>query len=204
MYNVYSSNVDAWKRPSELDGSSPSLWGTRGVLPNGVNQGNLGDCWFLASAAAIAEHPERIKKIFTNKEYSAEGIFEMTFYKKGKPVTEVVDDRLPVKSQGSESSPINSRKSPYGAWWLPILEKAYAKLHANYANLNGGQPSQALRDLTGMPFETFQIENQNDELFWQIVSEADQNRWVMTAACMKEAYGLVTMHAYTILGVLDL
>jgi hypothetical protein len=155
MYNTYKSSVDAWKRPSELDGSSPSLWGTRGVLPNGVNQGNLGDCWFLAAAAAIAENPERIKKIFTNKDYSAEGIFELTFHKKGKPVTEVVDDRLPVKSWGSQFSPINSQKSPYGAWWLPILEKAYAKLHANYANLNGGMPAQALRDLTGMPVESF-------------------------------------------------
>jgi hypothetical protein len=155
MYYSYQSNVAAWKRPSELDGSSPSLWGTRGVLPSGVNQGGLGDCWFLAAAAAIAEHPERIKKIFTNKDYSAEGIFELTFHKKGKPVKEVVDDRLPVSSWGGEFSPVNSSKSPYGAWWLPILEKAYAKLHANYANLHAGLPAQALRDLTGMPVANF-------------------------------------------------
>jgi hypothetical protein len=41
----------------------------------GVQQGGLGDCWFLASAAALAEYPERIMKIFSNKEYSKEGIF---------------------------------------------------------------------------------------------------------------------------------
>jgi len=35
----------------------------------------LGDCWFLASAAALAEHPDRIKKIFTNKKYDSAGIF---------------------------------------------------------------------------------------------------------------------------------
>jgi hypothetical protein len=62
----------------------------------------------------------------------------MTFNKKGKPVKEVVDDRLPVKSWGNGFKPVNSGKSPYDAWWLPILEKAYAKLHSNYANLNGG------------------------------------------------------------------
>jgi hypothetical protein len=115
MYNTYTSRVAAWKRPSELDGSAPSLWGSRGVLPDGVTQGLLGDCWFLASAAALAEHPERIKKIFTNKEYSAEGIFEFTFHKQGKPVKEVVDDRLPVMTWGRGFLPVNARKSPYGA-----------------------------------------------------------------------------------------
>jgi len=38
-------------------------------------QGELGDCWFLASAAALAEYPDRIRRIFKNQEYSAEGIF---------------------------------------------------------------------------------------------------------------------------------
>jgi len=41
------------------------------------------------------------------------------------------------------------------AWWLPILEKAYAKFNVNYATLNGGNPSQALRELTGMPVEMY-------------------------------------------------
>ena len=62
----------------------------------------------------------------------------MNFFKKTKPVKEVVDDRLPVRSWGRSFIPTNASKSPNGAWWLPILEKAYAKLHVNYANLNGG------------------------------------------------------------------
>jgi len=32
------SVVDAWKRPSELEGSTPpSLWGANGINPGGVN-----------------------------------------------------------------------------------------------------------------------------------------------------------------------
>ena len=78
----------------------------------------------------------------------------MTFYIRGQPVKIVVDDRIalsPNPGNYYEDSPINSRVSPNGAWWLIILEKAYAKLNVNYANLNGGLPLQALRDLTGMP-----------------------------------------------------
>lgn len=57
-----------WKRPSEMGAAysnnpwekdfpySPSLWGKKGKpIPNGVSQGSLGSCWFLASASALAE-----------------------------------------------------------------------------------------------------------------------------------------------------
>ena len=57
MFGTYQ-HVNAWTRPKDInDGSAPSLWGTNGVLPNGVRQGHLGDCWFLASPSALAEYP---------------------------------------------------------------------------------------------------------------------------------------------------
>lgn len=62
----------------------------------------------------------------------------------------VVDDRLPM-TIGDPYTPVNSRVSSNGAWWAPILEKAYAKYNAFYANVNGGTPMQSFRDLTGMP-----------------------------------------------------
>ena len=57
--------VVAWKSPRELE-MCPSLWGEFGVLPQGVIQGPVGDCWLLAAAASVAEYPERIKRIFVN------------------------------------------------------------------------------------------------------------------------------------------
>lgn len=63
---------------------------------------------------------------------------------KGQPTKEVVDDRLAVREiprgyvgQGSKK-PVNAHQGANGGWWLPILEKAYAKFNTNYANLNGG------------------------------------------------------------------
>ena len=35
------------------------------------------------------------------------------------------------------------------ATWPMIIEKAYAKLHGSYANLEGGSVANALQDLTG-------------------------------------------------------
>lgn len=76
----------------------------------------------------------------------------MTFYHKGMPKIVTIDDLLPLNSSGQ---PFNAKKSWNGAWWLPLLEKAYAKFNVNYSNLGGGLPGQALRELTGMPVEVF-------------------------------------------------
>jgi hypothetical protein len=57
--NTYKT-INAWKTPAELDGAKPSLWGSKGIRPAAINQGNLGDCWWLASMAAIAEWDDRI------------------------------------------------------------------------------------------------------------------------------------------------
>lgn len=49
----------------------------------------------------------------------------------------------------------NLKYSANGAWWMPILEKAYAKLNQSYTNLAGGPGELALHDLTGMPIKSY-------------------------------------------------
>jgi hypothetical protein len=58
-----------WKRPTEIVHHSPgvnkpSLWGSTGISVKTSVQGNLGDCFFLSTNAALAENPDRIKKLF--------------------------------------------------------------------------------------------------------------------------------------------
>ena len=36
-----------------------------------------------------------------------------------------------------------------GETWVPLIEKAYAKLHGDYGSLCGGEASEAVEDLTG-------------------------------------------------------
>lgn len=97
--------------------------------------------------------------------------------------------------------PFSTKKSENNAWWMPILEKAYAKSQVNYMNLNGGYSQIALRGLTGMPVSPYNTGYQDD---FQLIMDSDSKDYIMTASCSQSIYGLVPGHAYTIIGAAEL
>lgn len=62
-----------------------------------------------------------------------------------------------------------SGRSENGAWWLPILEKAYAKFTKTYADLNGGFEMEALRAMTDMPVRNFDTADMTAEETWETI-----------------------------------
>jgi calpain-15 len=53
------------------------------IEPNDIQQGELGDCYFLSSLAAIAEEPERIRSMFLNLEANEAGVYGAFMCKNG-------------------------------------------------------------------------------------------------------------------------
>jgi hypothetical protein len=93
---AFTKYVSAYKRPSHVE-SSPSLWGSR-IQPHDIRQGSLGDCYMVAVASALAEYPNRVKKLFVQNAYNKEGIFALNLYIKGRPEVITIDDQLPFTS----------------------------------------------------------------------------------------------------------
>ena len=42
-----------------------------------MNQGNIGNCYFMGSIAALAETPSRISKLFVNKDANPSGCYAL-------------------------------------------------------------------------------------------------------------------------------
>ena len=49
---------------------------THDIVPSDIKQGALGDCWFLAALAAVAEDPDLIRRLFGDPKVNKHGIYE--------------------------------------------------------------------------------------------------------------------------------
>jgi hypothetical protein len=67
----------------------------------------------------------------------------------------LIDTRIPYNSQSK--TPLYGRCDQLDEFWVPLMEKAYAKLHGTYEKLHGGTISESMVDLTGGVSEKFYI-----------------------------------------------
>jgi Calpain family cysteine protease/Calpain large subunit, domain III len=152
----YDKNMgcEQWVRPKDIS-DSPVLF-ANGVSPGDVQQGLLGDCWFLGSICSLAINPSLLERLFVNVEHMNEyGFITCQFFKNGNWQQVLIDTRIPYNS--SYGSPIYGHCKDSNEMWLPLIEKAYAKLHKTYENLNGGKMTDAMVDLTGEASEKYNL-----------------------------------------------
>lgn len=104
-------------------------------------------------------------------------------------------------STNSQYAPYMAGPSDNGAWWMPLLEKAYAKFVGTFAGINAGNGWEALRALTGMPVAHYTSMDYTAGEILDIIQDGDERHYVMYAGCHFSQYGLVAGHAYSVLGV---
>ena len=77
------------------------MYGTEGFT-NDIEQGSLGDCYYLGGIASIAEDEDRIKKVFVNEQKNSAGIYAFNVYVRGLPTIVTVDESVVVPSLTSK------------------------------------------------------------------------------------------------------
>ena len=196
--DIPNINNIVWKRVTEV---LPKWELFEGKIEfNDVQQGSLGDCYFLSSITALTEYPYLIKEKFRTKSFNEEGYYEIIFFIDGEWQIVFLDDYLPYNTRTRNFAfalPHNNEL------WAILLEKAWAKLNGGYSNIVGGIVSEPVSALTGFPTEYLSHKN-NDELdIYEKIEEGDKEGTIMSSASKNsyevEKRGLIPSHAYTLI-----
>ena len=168
-----------------------------------INQGSLGDCYFLASAAALSEYPNLIYHMFRTKKISENGLYEIVFFIDGKFQLVLIDDYLPVNKKNGTIAYARPNKNEL---WVCLLEKAWAKINGGYSNIIKGWMRHVLQTFTGFGSQSFTHTKVKPEKLWKAISFAHKNNCIMSSSSRKsvESKGLVNSHAYTLIGTYEI
>lgn len=160
-----------WKRGKDIENAS--LFGDKLSIDD-IEQGNLGNCYFMSSISAIAKYPKLIEKLFGTETLNKKGFYELTLFLDGEWQKVIVDDNFPFST---ETDKFCFSKPKGGKIWVMLLEKAWAKVNGGYTNTESSCLSDALLALTGFPTETlyFKPDKKSED------KEEDSNEKIYTA-----------------------
>ncbi|XP_025084605.1 calpain-B-like [Pomacea canaliculata] len=202
-----SAPLIEWKRPKEIV-SNPQFIADEALYVD-LEQGTLGNCWFVAAAASLAASNKSLlhKVVPPDQNFGSEyaGIFRFNFWQYGKWREVIVDDRLPTREGRLEYAASTTKHE----FWCALLEKAFAKLYGCYEAIDGGRVHDALLDMTGGITELIKLKGAIDvEKLTNILTMCWSMETLMGAAIFETSVGrretrlntgLYTGHAYSLI-----
>mmetsp|Transcript_90420 Transcript_90420/g.165901 ORF Transcript_90420/g.165901 Transcript_90420/m.165901 type:complete len:896 (-) Transcript_90420:166-2853(-) len=189
------------------------------VAAGDVVQGSIGTCFLLGAIGAMAcSRESSFEKIFIK--YDTEiGVYGVRFFIDGEWTHVIVDDWMPVDWNGNL---LFARCKDPQEVWVPILEKAYCKIHTCYEMCDGGHANEAISAFFGGVSGKFEIKDEHREdpsKYFKLLVDALNRGWVLTTSyipgrghksqgggkCGEDmlACGLVGGHAYSVLKVVE-
>ena len=141
LYICVCARARVWLPPLQTSLPAPS--------PFGFSRARLRQCrraLFLSAGGVVrtvCAHAPALRAV--------QHRYVLQFYKTGQLRYVVVDDYIPcLSATGGPAFSRTDREWP--ELWVMLLEKAWAKVHGSYFNIEAGRAGNALEDLTGAPF----------------------------------------------------
>jgi len=156
------------------------------------------------------------------------GLYVMRFFKNFQWTYVIVDQRIPVDKKTKK--PVFGRCKNIHEMWVPLIEKAYAKLHGCYENLMSGYVDEGIQELTGFQPEKVFIRDEKSGVFphkmirdnyggadgfWKFLMSRDQDGCLLGCSIKGngkegglildgEPSGLILNHAYGINDIIEI
>jgi hypothetical protein len=169
--NIDVSTIGESNFGSTYQASANSLYGPGGNPSYlDVNQGYVGDCYFMASLGDVAlQNPNSIQSMITN---NGNGTYGVRFDVNGKDTYVTVNNQLPTLPSGySYANGSNLEFANGSVAWPELIEKAYAQLNEepnaphgdtlnaavdSYAGIDSGS-AYALTEITGQSVNAYAL-----------------------------------------------
>ncbi len=237
-------------RPEEFNSLTPEFI-NEGASANDVRQGSIGNCWFISALSVLATRDElltgrignldlestiNMQKFKANSShaldfskgvypglfhiYRKKGIYIFRFFKNFQWVYVIIDDRLPC----IDKFPVFGTCKDSHETWVPLIEKAYAKLHGSYESLISGFIDDALSELTGYVAEKINLHDKTGKFpnksigdpdeFWQFIKKRVSEKCLMGCSRSNageaeviiagERTGIIAGHAYGLMDAIEI
>ncbi|CAF1256605.1 unnamed protein product [Rotaria sordida] len=177
----YSQNNFEWVRISKFCSSfrndDPTEWTVMSSPePSDIEQGLLGNCWLVTALSLISERPRMLQHILLTQNINDEGVYLVRLCHNGLWKTIIVDDSFPCYFDDMLLFSKARRRQLY----IPLIEKACAKLFGSYSKLISGQIEEGLQLFTGAPCDHIDLENDDEpidsDLVWaKLLSSCQAN-----------------------------
>ncbi|EGR32971.1 hypothetical protein IMG5_065390 [Ichthyophthirius multifiliis] len=215
LKSFQSAQKYQWKRIHEFL-QNPKIV-SKGIQPNNIKQGELGNCYFLSSLFCIAKKPFLIERLIQTKQINKQGLYVVWICKDGEWQQVLLDDFFPCIEKDNVFYPAFSQSNENEIWVL-LLEKAYAKVYGSYEQIERGLSGHFTHDLTGAPYFYLIRDSQGgfdmEELWRLLYNGLIENNYIITAsfennnneiAQKKEAlFGITSAHCYSLLDVKEI
>ncbi|KFA77633.1 hypothetical protein S40288_08776, partial [Stachybotrys chartarum IBT 40288] len=231
LLGTKSSVPKAVKRVHEIF-ENPTFM--KNVNGGDVKQGSLGDCWIIGALTAMASTEDSLKRSCVAYDTKI-GIYGFVFYRDGEWIYSIIDDKLYLKQPCWDSPTMqrdllqqidredveNVYRKTYqtgskalffaqcrdqNETWVPLIEKAYAKAHGDYASLTGGWIGEGLEDLSGgVTTELLTSDILDVDAFWnnELSRVNEEFMFGCSTGLLEFGYGqrsgITEGHAYTVM-----
>ena len=199
-FNINPEEI-IWLRPNEIFDNQPYSIFEHEIKLEDINQGKIGNCYFLSAISSLLKYPQMIYQLFKTLTIPKNNCYQIMMKINSEWKIIIIDDFFPCNKKNNFPIFCKPFKNEI---WIMLLEKAWAKINKGYINIDNGYSFDVFNSLT--PFSSEIIYHKNlkkENELWYLIRKNDLNNNILTCITKKdddiENFGLVSFHSCSII-----